>query len=107
MSKYWEPCPRCGSKKVQTIGKLYLFLILIGTGSCLFWVGFLFPPIWIVSGLLVLVSPIAFFQKKVNQCQECNYAWPAGEAAEHKQPIDDVEEVTGDRRGLTNISRKK
>lgn len=94
MSKHWEPCPRCGSNKVTTLGKWATFLVLIGTGSCLFWVGFLFPFIWIFAGLLILVSPVSFFAPKMNQCKDCKKSWKAGHAEEYKKAISDVKKAT-------------
>jgi len=71
----WEPCPRCGSNKVKTLGKLWFLLIFLGSGSCLLWVGIIFWPILILAILLILISPLGFFLPKVNQCQDCKYSW--------------------------------
>ena len=76
MSNTWEPCPRCESKKVKSLGKWATFLLLIGTGSCLMWVGILFWPLWIFAGLLILGSPIGFFLPVMNRCEDCNHSWP-------------------------------
>lgn len=75
MSKFWEPCPRCGSNKVKTLGKGTFFLIFFGSGGCLIWIGFIFFPVLILAAILILVSPLAFLLPKVNQCEECKYSW--------------------------------
>lgn len=75
MSKHWEPCPRCGSNKVKTLGKIAFFLMAFGSGGCLIWVGFLFWPLWIFAALLILVSPLSFLLPKMNQCEECKHSW--------------------------------
>lgn len=93
MKGNWEPCPRCESNRVRELGKLAMFLILMGSGSCLIWVGFLFPPLWIASGLLILASPIAIFIKPFNQCKDCDYVWQAGKGKEQKKALDDIEEA--------------
>lgn len=94
MSKHWEPCPRCEGTRVMTLGKFATFLVLIGTGSCLIWVGFLFPPIWIFSGLLILGSPLGFLVPKMNQCRDCNYTWRAGQAKEYIKATEDIKKIT-------------
>lgn len=93
MSEQWEPCPRCNSNRVQTFGKWAAFLIFLGSGSCLIWVGILFPPIWIVAGLLVLGSPLGFFFPKMNYCKDCSKSWKAGHAEEHKKAIEDINNI--------------
>ena len=85
MSETWEKCPRCESNRVIQLGKVALFFILLGSGSCLIWVGLLFPPIWIVAGLLILLSPAGFLIPKMNMCKDCNEVWKAGHAEEYKQ----------------------
>jgi hypothetical protein len=75
MSKHWEPCPRCESKKVTTRGKGFFFLVFLGTGSVLFWVGFLIPFFWIAAAAFLIGSPLAFMLPKVNQCQDCKHSW--------------------------------
>lgn len=88
-----EQCPRCGSYKTQRVSKLGIFLILFGSGGCLVWLGFLFPPIWILSGLLILASPLGFIIPKMTICQECNYSWKKGKSNEYKKAIDDINNV--------------
>lgn len=69
MSKYWEPCPRCGSNKVQANSRLAAFFG-IGTGiGCL---SLLFFPLVFLIFPLLLVIP---FLPKTNTCQDCKHAW--------------------------------
>ena len=88
-----EQCPRCGSYKTQRVSKLGIFLILFGSCGCLVWLGFLFPPIWILSGLLILASPLGFIIPKMTICQECNNSWKEGESNEYKKAIDDINNI--------------
>lgn len=74
MSKVWEKCPRCNSKKVKTMGKAFWFIIPIATGSCLIWVGLFFMSIWIIAFSLILGSPLGFLLPKMNQCEECKFS---------------------------------
>lgn len=90
MSKDWEPCPRCGSNKVTTLGKGAMFLIFIGSGGCLIWTGIIFPPMFFIAGALIIASPIGFVLPKMNQCKDCNKSWKAGHAKEYKKAIDDI-----------------
>ena len=93
MSKHWERCPRCDSARVNTIGGLAVFLGLVGSGSCLIWVGLIFPPIWLVSGILILASPFSVLFPKMNHCKDCNNTWVVGKAREWKEALDDVAEA--------------
>lgn len=71
----WEPCPRCGSKRVEQRGKLFFFFLPLVSGGCLVWLGLLFFPFLIIAALLVLCSPLAFLMPKMNQCKDCKYSW--------------------------------
>lgn len=82
MSKNWEPCPRCGSNKVKSVGKIAYFLALFGSGGCLIWVGFLFWPILIIAILLLIASPFTFLLPKVNQCEDCKHSWKVNKQKE-------------------------
>lgn len=72
----WEPCPRCGSNRVKSMGMLFFVLLgigLAGIGILLL----LFIPIigipMIIAGLaLLLVSP---FTKGILQCEDCKKSW--------------------------------
>lgn len=75
MSKDWEPCPRCDSKKVQVTGKAFWVLLMIGLGSILFWFGFLIFPLFIIGPLLVLLSPLGALMPRQYSCQECKNVW--------------------------------
>ena len=73
----WEPCPRCESKRVEVRGKSFWFLVPFASGGCLVWLGLLFPLLWILAILLILLSPLGFFMPKVLHCKDCNYSWKA------------------------------
>lgn len=71
----WEPCPRCGSKRVKSMG--ILSFILLGLGLSGIGILLLFIPIvgipMIVAGLALLaVSP---FTKGMLQCEDCKKSW--------------------------------
>jgi len=71
----WEPCPRCGSKRVQSRGGCFFFVL----GFCLFGISIwllIIPPVGIagiiVGLLLMVISP---FAKNQLQCQDCKKSW--------------------------------
>lgn len=71
----WEPCPRCGSKRVNSQGGCFFFLLGVGITSFSLWL--LFIPIigvpGIIIGLLLMVaSP---FMRGGLSCKDCNYSW--------------------------------
>jgi len=70
-----EQCPKCGSKKITTKGKLFWFLLLLGTGSILIWLGVFFTLFLIIAIGFIVASPFAFLMPKVNQCGDCNHSW--------------------------------
>ncbi|MDR9755819.1 MAG: hypothetical protein RJR35_03600 [Thermoanaerobacterales bacterium] len=71
----WEPCPRCGSNRVQPRGGVFFFIL----GFCLMGISIwllIIPPIGIagiVIGLIFML--IAPFAKNQLQCQDCHKAW--------------------------------
>ena len=71
----WEPCPRCGSNRVESRGGCF-FAVL---GFCLLGVSIwllIIPPIGvagIILGVLLMLS--SFFMKNMLQCQDCKKAW--------------------------------
>ena len=71
----WEPCPRCGSKRVQSRGGCFFFVL----GFCLLGISIwllIIPPVGIagiIIGLLLMV--IAPFAKNQLQCQDCKKSW--------------------------------
>lgn len=71
----WEPCPRCGSKRVQSQGAIVFFLLGIGIASFSTWL--LFIPVIGVPGVifgiaLMLMSPLA---RGGLSCKDCNNFW--------------------------------
>lgn len=89
-----EQCPRCNSYKTEKSNKFIIFLSLFATGGCLIWVGFLFPLIWIIAALLILVSPLGFLVPKMTTCNDCKYSWKKGEADKYKKAIEDIKNNT-------------
>jgi hypothetical protein len=71
----WEPCPRCGSNRVQQRGKGFFFLLFVCMAGFISLLGIFFLPLFILGGILALFSPIAFLLPKMNQCQDCKYSW--------------------------------
>lgn len=70
-----EQCPKCESYKLTKVGKGATFLILIATGSVLFWVGIFIWPLLPIAFLLMAASPVAFFVNKRVTCEGCGYQW--------------------------------
>ncbi len=71
----WEPCPRCGSNRVQAHGTFFFFLLGIGLIGISIWL-LILPPIGIagiIAGLLLIV--ISPFTKGILQCKDCNFSW--------------------------------
>ena len=71
----WEPCPRCGSTKVESRGGCFFFVV----GFCLMGISIwllIIPPVGIagiVMGIaLMLVAP---FAKNQLQCMDCKKTW--------------------------------
>lgn len=71
----WEPCPRCGSNRVESRGGCFFFLLGIGLAgiSCFFLI---IPPIGIVG--IALGIFFMFISPRMNdtlQCQDCKKSW--------------------------------
>jgi hypothetical protein len=61
---------------VQEIKKWHQAAMLFAAGSCLVWLGFLFPPFWLATLVLwALTALMLFLGAKILQCQDCNLAW--------------------------------
>lgn len=75
MSK-WEPCPRCGSNRVKSMG-MFMF-VLLGLGLISFGLIFtlFFPiigiPLLAIGVLFLIISP---FTKNTLQCEDCKKSW--------------------------------
>lgn len=71
----WEPCPRCGSKKVEKRGGCFFALIGLSlTGISVFLL--IIPPVGILGiiiGIILMFSSI--FMKNRLQCQDCKNNW--------------------------------
>jgi len=71
----WEPCPRCGSNRVQPRGTLFLALVGVGLIGISIWL-LIIPPVGIAGILLGILFIIAApLSKGTVQCQDCNYSW--------------------------------
>ena len=77
----WEPCPRCKSNRVEPFGKALWFVFLFGSAGIFGLIGFFLPFMWIVSVLLILISPLSFLASKMLRCKDCNNAWKAPKEA--------------------------
>jgi hypothetical protein len=73
----WEPCPRCGSNRVQSMGGCF-FAVL---GFCLIGISIwllIIPPIGIVGILAgIFLMFVAPFMVKMLQCKDCKKSWRA------------------------------
>ncbi|KZR60402.1 hypothetical protein [Pseudobacillus badius] len=87
----WEPCPRCGGKKVQPrSGCMYSFALLAGSG-CMLWIGIFlaafFLPLGIIvgigAGIGVIFSFVVLFAPRHLFCLDCNNTWK-----NEKKPIE-------------------
>ena len=73
--KNWEPCPRCGSNRVQPRGTLFLALVGVGLIGISLWL-LIIPPVGIAGILLgILFIIVAPLSKGMVQCQDCNFNW--------------------------------
>lgn len=75
MENQWKQCPRCGSKRVSPTSKIMVFVVLLGTGGCLIWLGLLFLPFLILSILMIVAAPVVFFGPTTYQCGDCKKSW--------------------------------
>lgn len=80
VADFWEPCPRCGSKHVQTWSywRSIMLMIPLAFGGCLFLLaGALFWPLWVVAGVLLLMAPLSFLPLfvKLKICKTCKLMW--------------------------------
>lgn len=75
-SNSWQVCPRCGSAKVATVGKAMFFTL----GICLlgmFWLGFIFTPLFVLPIVGIVLMLMAPFVKPTRTCKDCGNKWPA------------------------------
>lgn len=72
----YQQCPRCGSKRVITIGKGVMVLLGILIGSFFTWLGLLIPP-FLAIGPIFMIGMIvgSFFVKPQLFCQDCRNKW--------------------------------
>ena len=82
----WEPCPRCGSKRVQSRGGCFIALMGLMFMSIGLWIliipilGWFGGPLMMLIGLLFFIaSPLA---KNQLQCQDCHKTWKYPHQAE-------------------------
>ena len=72
-----ENCPKCSSKKVKTISKVFLGAIIACVGTLIFFIlGFLFPLFWAGIPACWVLGYVMIIGGSVYQCQECRYTWP-------------------------------
>ena len=71
----WEPCPRCGSHKVESRGGCFFFLLGFGLAGVSIWLLFI-PPVGIIGIILgVALMGVSPFTKNFLQCQDCKKSW--------------------------------
>ena len=75
-------CPRCGSHDVQKISSWSRFLTLLASGGCLVWLATMFPPLWILAGIVLLFSLYVLIGKVSWRCLDCKHAWVAKKGVE-------------------------
>ncbi|WP_031517607.1 hypothetical protein [Desulfofalx alkaliphila] len=84
----WEPCPRCGSKKVNAQGGCFFFLLGFALLGVSIWLILLVPPVGVAGILLgigfMFASP---FLKNMLQCQDCKKAWKFPHKTKHKEGV--------------------
>ena len=68
-------CPKCGSARQERQTRLFLFLFLLGGGSCLIWLGLIMWPAMIAAISMILISPVVFIMPKAYKCLDCNHGW--------------------------------
>lgn len=73
----WEPCPRCGSNRVQPINKVLLGFMIASMGTLVFgimgifiWIFIIAVPFCWIIGLF-----LAVFGQSIWQCQDCHKSW--------------------------------
>lgn len=72
----WQPCPRCGSNKVENRSGCLFFILGIGLISLFFWVMLFIPVIGVLGiGVGLIVMIISPFKKGMLQCQDCKNTW--------------------------------
>ena len=72
----WQPCPRCGSNKVENRGGCFFAVLGIGVISIFFWITLFVPPVGII-GMIVGAALLLFapFTKGILQCSDCKKSW--------------------------------
>ncbi len=79
MTNKFDICPKCESKKVNSIGTGVMIVSGVVTMSVFFWL-LIIPLIGIVGMLaglgLILISPLF---KGMLMCKDCNHVWKRGE----------------------------
>lgn len=74
-SEKWEPCPRCGSNRVESRGGCFFFLAGLALTGISIWL-LIIPPIGILGIVIGIALMIASpFAKNMLQCQDCKKSW--------------------------------
>lgn len=71
----WSPCPRCGSNRVEKLGKWAVSFIFFGGAGIFMFLGFLLPILWIAVPIMFILSVVSLFGKDTWRCKDCNYSW--------------------------------
>jgi len=76
--KKWEPCPRCGSKRVKKLRQPWYFILGIIALSLgiWFWRFIVFSRLTIIGGIGALLAGIGdLFFPSILRCKDCNEIW--------------------------------
>lgn len=71
----WEPCPRCGSNRVESRGIAFFVITGIALIGISIWL-LIIPPVGIagiIAGIVFLLA--APFSRGILQCKDCNKSW--------------------------------
>jgi DNA-directed RNA polymerase subunit RPC12/RpoP len=85
MEQEFIQCPRCQSKAITYRSGWMFALAALFMGSCSFWLGLIFFPIWLITLLCFIAMPFLFFVKKYYICMHCKYGFRI-EKNKPKQP---------------------
>lgn len=72
----WQPCPRCGSHKVEKSSPLSYILGGIALAGCGIWlliIPFIGVPLIIIGLLSLILSPLGFINTL--SCKDCKKVW--------------------------------
>ena len=94
----WEPCPRCGSNRIDSRGGCFYFILGFSCVGIFIWVTLLLPIIGIPGIILGAVFMfLAPFMSGTLQCEDCKKSW--------KYPADENEYIENSARAEPKINQ--